>query len=115
MGGKHQKKKKVESQSVLSSEFSIAEKASRLSEWDSSYSTVTILLLDLEKDTKWETPSWSNAAEKLSLNRDLFSLPKVLNTVKTYLAQKKLTRTCKKVKQCKCSKHSLCGKPLVFF
>lgn len=114
MGGKHQKKKKVESQSVFSSEFSIAEKASRLSEWDSSYS-VAILLLDLEKDTKWETPSWCNAAEKLSLYRDLFSLPKVLNTVKTDLAQKKLTRTCKKVKQCKCSKHSLCGKPSVFF
>lgn len=76
MGGKHQKKKKVESQSVLSSEFAVAGKAGRLTEWDSSSSTVAILLLDLKQDTKWETPSWCNAAEKLCLNRHFFSLPK---------------------------------------
>lgn len=75
-GGKHQKKKKVESQSVLTSEFSVAEKADRLTEWDSSYSTVITLLLDLKRDTKWEIPSWCNPAEKLCLNRDFFSLPK---------------------------------------
>lgn len=76
MGGKHQKKKKLESQSVLSSDFSVAEKATRLTEWDSSSSTVAILLLDLKKDTEWETPPWCDAAEKLCLNRDFFSLPK---------------------------------------
>lgn len=52
-----------QSHGVLPSEFYVVDKAGRFTEWDLS-SSVATFLLDIKTDTKWETPSWWNAAEK---------------------------------------------------